>query len=72
MARINVKVNNVEGYTYIYSVEINRPEKTWTEVKATVYSQSGVALLTNNEKQKPMKIEKETIGEEVMQALWGK
>ena len=56
----------------IYSVEINRPEKTWTEVKATVYSQSGVALLTNNEKQKPMKIEKETIGEEVMQALWGK
>ena len=72
MARINVKVNNVEGYTYIYSVEINRPDKTWTEVKATVYSQSGVALLTNNEKQKPVKIEKETIGEEVMQALWGK
>lgn len=72
MARILVKANNVDGYTYIYTVEINRPESTWTEVNATVYSQSGVALLSSNEKQKPVKIEKDTIGAEVMQALWGK
>ena len=72
MARILVKANNVEGYTYIYTVEINRPDSTWTEVNATVYSQSGVPLLTSNEKQKPVKIEKDTIGSEVMQALWGK
>ena len=26
MARILVKANNVEGYTYIYTVEINRPD----------------------------------------------
>ena len=57
MARILVKANNVDGYTYIYTVEINRPDSTWTEVNATVYSQSGVALLSSNEKQKPMKIE---------------
>ena len=44
MARILVKANNVDGYTYIYTVEINRPDSTWTEVNATVYSQSGVAL----------------------------
>ena len=72
MARILVKANNVEGYTYIYTVEINRPDSTWTEVNATVYSQSGVPLLSSNEKQKPVKIEKDTIGAEVMQALWGK
>ena len=72
MARILVKANNVDGYTYIYTVEINRPDSTWTEVNATVYSQSGVALLSSNEKQKPVKIEKDTIGAEVMQALWGK
>jgi len=59
-------------YTYIYTVEINRPDSTWTEVNATVYSQSGVPLLSSNEKQKPVKIEKDTIGAEVMQALWGK
>ena len=72
MARILVKANNVDGYTYIYTVEINRPDSTWTEVNATVYSQSGVALLSSNEKQKPVKIESDTIGAEVMQALWGK
>ena len=48
-------------YTYIYTVEINRPDSTWTEVNATVYSQSGVPLLSSNEKQKPVKIEKDTI-----------
>ena len=42
-----VKANNVEGYTYIYTVEINRPDSTWTEVNATVYSQSGVPLLSS-------------------------
>ena len=52
--------------------EINRPDSTSTEVNATVYSQYGVALLSSNEKQKPVKIEKDTIGSEVMQALWGK
>lgn len=72
MARVQVKANNVEGYSYIYTVEINRPDSTWTELKTTVYSQTGVALLSNNEKQKPVKIEKETIGSEIMQALWGK
>ena len=72
MARILVKANNVEGYTYIYTVETNRLDSTWTEVNATVYSQSGVPLLSSNEKQKPVKIEKDTIGAEVMQALWGK
>lgn len=72
MARILVKANNVEGYTYIYTVEIDRPNKTWTEMKSTVYTNAGVPLLSNNEAQKPVKIEKDTIGAEVMQALWGK
>ena len=63
MARILVKANNVEGYTYIYTVEINRPDSTWTEVNATVYSQSGVPLLRVAMKTKPVKIEKDTIGQ---------
>ena len=72
MARILVKANNTEGYTYIYNVEINRPNQTWTETKTTVYTSTGVPLLSNNEVQKPVKIEKDTIGAEVMQALWGR
>lgn len=72
VARISVKANNVEGYSYIYQVEINRPDKTWTELKATVYTGTGIPLLSNEEPQKPVKIEQGTIGAEVMQALWGK
>lgn len=72
VARISVKANNVEGYSYIYQVEINRPDKTWTELKTTVYTGTGIPLLSNEEPQKPVTIEQGTIGAEVMQALWGK
>ena len=47
-------------------------KKTWTELDTTVYSASGVALLSSKEAQKPTKIEEDTMGAEVMQALWGK
>ena len=72
MARILVKANNVEGFTYIYTVRIDRKEKTWTELDTTVYSAAGVALLSSKDAQKPTKIEDDTMGAEVMQALWGK
>ena len=71
-ATVLVKINNVEGFTYIYTVRIDRKEKTWTELDTTVYSASGVALLSSKEAQKPTKIEEDTMGAEVMQALWGK
>ena len=65
-------LNNVEGFTYIYTVRIDRKEKTWTELDTTVYSAAGVALLSSKDAQKPTKIEDDTMGAEVMQALWGK
>ena len=65
-ATVLVKINNVEGFTYIYTVRIDRKEKTWTELDA------GIALLSSKEAQKPTKIEPDTMGAEVMQALWGK
>ena len=71
-ATVLVKINNVEGFTYIYTVRIDRKEKTWTELDTTVYSGSGVALLSSKEAQKPTKIEEDTMGAEVMKALWGK
>ena len=71
-ATVLVKINNVEGYTYIYTVRIDRKAKTWTELDTTVYSAAGVALLYSKEAQKPTKIEDDTMGAEVMQALWGK
>ena len=71
-ATVLVKINNVEGFTYIYTVRIDRKEKTWTELDTTVYSASGVALLSSKDAQKPTKIEEDTMGAEVMQALWGK
>ena len=71
-ATVLVKINNVEGFTYIYTVRIDRKEKTWTELDTTVYSAAGVALLSSKEAQKPTKIEDDTMGAEVMQALWGK
>ena len=72
MATVLVKVNNVEGFTYIYTVRIDRNAKIWTELESTVYSNAGIALLTNKKAQKPMKIEGDTMGAEVLQALWGK
>ena len=71
-ATVLVKINNVEGFTYIYTVRIDRKEKTWTELDTTVYSSAGVALLSSKEAQKPIKIEDDTMGTEVMKALWGK
>ena len=71
-ATVLVKINNVEGFTYIYTVRIDRKEKTWTELDTTVYSNTGIALLSSKETQKPTKIEPDTMGAEVMQALWGK
>ena len=71
-ATVLVKINNVEGFTYIYTVRIDRKEKTWTELDTTVYSAAGVALLSSKEAQKPTKIEDDTMGAEVMKALWGK
>lgn len=71
-ATVLVKINNVEGFTYIYTVRIDRKEKTWTELDTTVYSAAGVALLSNKDAQKPTKIEDDTMGAEVMKALWGK
>ena len=59
-------------FTYIYTVRIDRKEKTWTELDTTVYSNAGIALLSSKETQKPTKIEPDTMGAEVMQALWGK
>ena len=56
-ATVLVKINNVEGFTYIYTVRIDRIEKTWTELDTTVYSASGVALLSSKDAQKPTKIE---------------
>ena len=70
-ATVLVKINNVEGFTYIYTVRIDRKEKTWTELDTTVYSNAGIALLSSKEAQKPTKIEEDTMGAEVMQALWG-
>ena len=63
-ATVLVKINNVE--------RIDRKEKTWTELDTTVYSAAGVALLSSKEAQKPTKIEDDTMGAEVMKALWGK
>ena len=71
-ATVLVKINNVEGFTYIYTVRIDRKEKTWTELDTTVYSNAGIALLSSKQAQKPTKIEPDTMGAEVMQALWGK
>ena len=71
-ATVLVKINNVEGFTYIYTVRIDRKEKTWTELDTTVYSAAGVALLSSKDAEKPTKIEDDTMGAEVMQALWGK
>ena len=70
-ATVLVKINNVEGFTYIYTVRIDRKEKTWTELDTTVYSNAGIALLSSKQAQKPTKIEPDTMGAEVMQALWG-
>ncbi len=61
-ATVLVKINNVEGFTYIYTVRID----------TTVYSNAGIALLSSKQAQKPTKIEPDTMGAEVMQALWGK
>ena len=61
-ATVLVKINNVEGFTYIYTVRIDRKEKTWTELDTTVYSNAGIALLSSKETQKPTKIEPDTIG----------
>ena len=71
-ATVLVKINNVEGFTYIYTVRIDRKEKTWTELDTTVYSNAGIALLSSKQAQKPTKIEDDTMGAEVMKALWGK
>ncbi len=56
-ATVLVKINNVEGFTYIYTVRIDRKEKTWTELDTTVYSNAGIALLSSKATQKPTKIE---------------
>ena len=50
-ATVLVKINNVEGFTYIYTVRIDRKEKTWTELDTTVYSAAGVALLSSKDAQ---------------------
>ena len=71
-ATVLVKINNVEGFTYIYTVRIDRKEKTWTELDTTVYSAAGVALLSRQRRNKTYKIEDDTMGAEVMKALWGK
>ena len=42
------------------------------KLDTTVYSAAGVALLSSKDAQKPTKIEDDTMGAEVMKALWGK
>ena len=54
-ATVLVKINNVEGFTYIYTVRIDRKRKTWTELDTTVYSTAGIALLSSKQAQKPTK-----------------
>ncbi len=44
----------------------------YIDADTTVYSNAGIALLSSKEAQKPTKIEPDTMGAEVMQALWGK
>ena len=57
-ATVLVKINNVEGFTYIYTVRIDRKEKTWTELDTTVYSASGVALLSAKKHKNLRKLKK--------------
>lgn len=48
-ATVLVKINNVEGFTYIYTVRIDRKEKTWTELDTTVYSNTRFVSATNKD-----------------------
>ena len=71
-ATVLVKINNVEGFTYIYTVRIDRKEKTWTTTLRQMHCILLYQVLSSKEAQKPTKIEEDTMGAEVMQALWGK
>ncbi|WP_251423775.1 hypothetical protein [Veillonella agrestimuris] len=71
-AHISVKVNNVEGYTYVYDVDIDRANNLWTENSVKVSTTAGIPLFVNPERQEPVEIKKGSIGELIKQAIWGK
>ena len=66
-----VKINNVEGFTYIYTVRIDRKEKHGQNLIQQYIGAAGVALLSSKEAQKTYKIEDDTMGAEVMQGPMG-
>lgn len=72
IAHISVKVNNVEGYTYVYDVDIDRYQNLWTEKSVKVSTTAGIPLFVNPEPQKPVTIQKGSIGELIKEAIWGK